>query len=286
MVQLACYYARMETNHFIDTIKSYYRSHKRAFAWRDVENPYYVLVSEIMLQQTQTYRVAPKFEEFIARFPSIEALAQAPLAAVLTAWQGLGYNRRAKFLHLTAQHIVAQHGGVVPADPMALKECPGIGPATAASIVAFSYDKPTLFIETNIRAVFIHFFFPEAEKVSDAELWPLIEATLDREEPRQWYYALMDYGVMLKKVHKNPSRRSKHHVVQSKFEGSRRQVRGAVVRVLTQFARPLVLAELHELVGADIKRHISEKEFVAVLEGLLEEVIICESAAGGYLIAG
>lgn len=202
--------------------------------WRECITPYYVVVSEVMLQQTQTYRVAPKFDAFINAFSSFNALKGASLQEVYQYWQGLGYNRRAKYLQEIARIVVEDYAGQLPADPKILQTFPGLGPATAASICAFAFNMPIAFIETNIRSVFIHHFFQDQADVRDAQLMPLIEQTLDRENPREWYYALMDYGVMLKKQHKNPSRKSKHHVKQSKFEGSNRQIRGALLRILAE----------------------------------------------------
>jgi len=219
---------------FQHSIWNFYALHKRDFAWRHVSDPYQVVVSEIMLQQTQTYRVQPKFDQFIDIFPTFTALAESSLAQVLTVWQGLGYNRRAKFLHQLAQMVVREYGGVVPSEPALLQTLPGIGKATASSIVAFAFNKPTVFIETNIRAVFIHSFFHDCQAVHDNELLPLVAATVDQCNPREWYYALMDYGVYLKKMNPNPSRNSKHHVVQSKFEGSDRQIRGMIVRTILE----------------------------------------------------
>jgi len=219
---------------FKDFIWAFYREQGRIFAWRNNEDPYAVVVSEIMLQQTQTYRVAPKFELFIQKLPTFQALAKAPLQDVLAAWQGLGYNRRALALQAIAQRVVAEYGGQLPNDPAILVTFKGIGPATASSICAFAFNRPTVFIETNIRAVFIDSFFKGRDKVDDKELIPLVQATLDHENPREWYYALMDYGVYLKKEKGNPSRKSKHHTKQSRFEGSDRQVRGAIVRAVTR----------------------------------------------------
>lgn len=219
---------------FQEMIHAFYATHKRSFSWRYVDDPYRVLISEIMLQQTQTERVIYKFEEFIDRFPTIDDLADASLAEVLTCWQGLGYNRRGKFLHETARIIKNEHNGMLPDEPSILKTFPGIGPATACSLATFAYNKPTIFIETNIRAVFIHHFFNTNQKVDDKEIFPLIEQTLDHVDPRSWYYALMDYGVFLKKNLSNPSRRSKHHAKQSRFEGSDRQIRGSIIRLLTK----------------------------------------------------
>ena len=263
-----------QIQNFITTIKDYYAKHKRHFDWRDNDDPYHVFISEVMLQQTQTHRVIEKFAEFTTRFPTFNALAQAPLVAVLATWQGLGYNRRGKFLHQAAQIIIEKHGGVLPDNTAVLEELPGIGPATAASLAAFAYNRPTVFIETNIRAVFIHFFFNDRTDVHDKELFPLIEATLDRESPRQWYYALMDYGVMLKKKIINPSRRSKHHTQQSKFEGSDRQIRGAVVRLLTtthtHIEQDLLVDEicLHPGISAPPDR------IHRIIEGLLQEKMV------------
>lgn len=219
---------------FQQKIWSYYHHNKRDFAWRSNITPYKVFVSEVMLQQTQTQRVAQKFEPFLEAFPSFEKLAKAPQAEVLRMWQGLGYNRRALGLYRSAQILVAEHGGTLPSDPEVLKMLPGIGPATAASLCAFAYNKPTVFIETNVRAVFLHHFFPQQGEISDKQLFPFVQEAVDKENPREWYYALMDYGVMLKKTLPNPSRKSKHHTTQSKFEGSERQIRGMILRYLTQ----------------------------------------------------
>jgi len=279
LVTESIFITREKMKTFKETIHAYYALNKRPFPWRDTENPYHVLVSEIMLQQTQTYRVEPKFLNFISLFPTIQSLACAPLATVLMAWQGLGYNRRAKFLHQTAQEIVANHNATVPENPLDLQKLPGIGYATACSIAAFAYNKPTAFIETNIRAVFIHFFFTAADDVHDAQLIPLVEQALEGEDPRQWYYALMDYGVMLKKVHKNPSRCSKHHVVQSKFEGSDRQIRGAIIRVLTQYG-VLPYEELLTLVQTDIGRAEAEKKLAIIFDQLVRENMVKISELG------
>ncbi len=227
---------------FRKIIYAYYAHNKRLFSWRDIDDPYRVVVSEIMLQQTQTDRVKVKYEQFVQEFPTLEVLAAAPVAKVIAAWQGLGYNRRALALHLFAQRIVSEYAGRIPDNPELLRLFRGIGPATGASICAFAFNKPTVFIETNIRAVYIHCFFAGRSEVKDSEIMPLVEQTLDSLNPRMWYYALMDYGVMLKKKHKNPSRKSAHHAVQSKFEGSDRQVRGLILKLLVQ--TPVMHTEL------------------------------------------
>lgn len=228
---------------FVAAVWSFYEKNQRPMPWRSNTRPYYIVVSEIMLQQTQVDRVVPKFLAFVAKYNDFSPLAAAPLADVLTAWQGLGYNRRAKYLHQLAKTVVDDFSGALPSDIAALESLPGIGPATARSIAAFAFNQPVVFIETNIRSVYIHHFFADQTDVTDAQLLPLIEQTLDRENPREWYWALMDYGNYLKKTHPNPSRRSKHHAKQSAFEGSSRQKRGQIIAYLT--AHPS--ATRHEL---------------------------------------
>lgn len=222
---------------FQKTVLDYYHEHGRSFPWRITNDPYAILVSEFMLQQTQTERVIEKYNRWLEVFPSADALAQASLVQALEYWVGLGYNRRARFLHQCAQLIVSKHGGIIPQEPAVLQTLPGIGPYTAAAISTFAYNKPNVFIETNIRAVFIFFFFKDRTDISDKEIFPHIQASLYAENPRLWYYALMDYGAELKKRIVNPNRKSKHYAKQSKFEGSVRQARGAVIRTLTACGR-------------------------------------------------
>ncbi|MBN1307315.1 MAG: hypothetical protein JXA18_05325 [Chitinispirillaceae bacterium] len=212
----------------------YYERYGRILPWRSGYNPYHVLVSEVMLQQTQVDRVIDKFVSFIGRFPDIAALAASPLDAVLAQWRGLGYNRRAIALREAAKIIRRDHDDKVPDDPEVLRMLPGIGPATASSIAAFAYNRPTLFIETNIRTAFIYHFFNNRPVIEDVAILPFAEATLDRRNPRKWYSALMDYGSMLKKKVGNLSRRSTGYKKQTPFVGSRRQVRGAVVKLLLE----------------------------------------------------
>lgn len=232
---------KVEIRAFQELVWDFYRNHARDLDWRHDPSPYQVFVSEVMLQQTQVARVQVKYPEWMARFPDFESLAGASVGDVVTAWQGMGYNRRALWLQRAARMIVDDFDGQLPQDPAVLVTLPGIGVNTAGSIVAFAYDAPVVFIETNIRRVFIHHFFPEdegkSEPVADAQLLPLIEAALDRESPREWYYALMDYGSALAKTVPNPNRRSKHYVTQSKFEGSLRQIRGQVLKSLSEGPR-------------------------------------------------
>jgi A/G-specific adenine glycosylase len=211
-------------------ILNFYAKNKRILPWREHIDPYHVVISEIMLQQTQVPRVLIKFPQFLSTFPSFHSLAESSVKDVLSVWQGLGYNRRALYLRQIAQIVVNDYHGILPQDPTLIDAFPGVGPATAASIICFTYNLPTIFIETNIRRVFIHFFFPDRDEVDDNEIYPLVSETVDTENPREWYYALMDYGTMLAKKVKNPNKRSKHYSVQSKFLGSDRQIRGEIVR--------------------------------------------------------
>ncbi|MFX1289269.1 MAG: A/G-specific adenine glycosylase, partial [Promethearchaeota archaeon] len=165
----------------------------------------------MMLQQTQTNRVSEKFQKFIQEFPDFQSLAKAPLNNVLKVWQGLGYNRRAVALKKIADKVVNELDGILPADVEILKSFPQIGHNTASSIVAFAFNIPTFFIEVNIRRVYIYFFFPGKSSIADQNIMPIVRKTLDHSNVRKWYYALMDYGVMLKKTHPELNKRSAHY---------------------------------------------------------------------------
>lgn len=220
---------------FKKTIWSYYHEHRRNMPWRENITPYNVVVSEIMLQQTQVDRVTQKFISFLRTFPDWQQLAQATTTSVLTEWRGLGYNRRALYLKRIAEHITegGETKGMLPSSIEELEELPGIGPNTAGSIMAFAYNKPSVFIETNIRSVFIHFFFPHnSSSITDKEILKLVEHTIDKKNPREWYYALMDYGAYLKTTIPNPSRKSKHYVKPVSFKGSNREMRGKILRFI------------------------------------------------------
>jgi A/G-specific adenine glycosylase len=195
-------------------------------------DPYKILVSEIMLQQTQVDRVIPKYRAFLTRFPNVRMLAEAPLADVLGLWSGLGYNRRAVYLKRAAEYVVNERSGKFPKTAEEMQLLPGVGPYTARAVAIFAYNQAYTCIETNIRSVFIHAFFPNTKAVHDTAILPYIEKTLDKTNPREWYWALMDYGAHLKRSGINPSRKSAHHVRQKPFAGSLRQVRGMLLKKL------------------------------------------------------
>jgi A/G-specific adenine glycosylase len=260
----------MNFSEFQELVWDYYRQHGRDLPWRTAEpdgsfDPYKILVSEIMLQQTQAGRVIPKYESFLKRFPTVGALAEAPLSAVLAQWNGLGYNRRAKYLHEAAKQLTAKD---VPWRMEDLVACKGIGPNTAAAVIVYSCNQPIAFIETNIRTVFIHHFFKDEYGVHDKDILPLVEQALDKEHPRDWYWALMDYGVYLKGTVGNASRASKHYAKQSKFEGSKRQVRGQVLRLLKN----------RNYLRVEMKEVVSDERLEAVLKDLTKEGLITEKS--------
>ncbi|MBI3366536.1 A/G-specific adenine glycosylase [Candidatus Roizmanbacteria bacterium] len=237
---------------FQNIIWDYYKKHKRKLLWREEITPYNIFVSEIMLQQTQVSRVEKKFPKFIKKFPDFSSLAEASTKDVLTAWQGMGYNRRALYLKKATETIIKKYNGYLPNDLHILGTLPGIGKTTASSITTFVWNQPTVFIETNIRRVFIHFFFSERKNIDDKDIIPLVEKTLDKRNPREWYYALMDYGSHLPKITKNPNRKSKHYAKQSQFKGSDREIRGKIIRSILK--RSLTIDELETIIQFDKKR--------------------------------
>lgn len=237
-----------ELRAFVESVAKKGRELYRDLPWRRTYDPYAIWISEVMLQQTQVSRVDGRWQRWLEHFPTVDALAAAAPSDVLEEWQGLGYNRRALSVHRAAQAI-SEAGGVFPQDQKELVKLPGIGPATAAGIRAFAFNLHGVYLETNVRTVFLHELYPQAEGVPDSELIPLVELTCPASvstaagtdtanaattelTPRSWYYALLDYGAYLKKTIPNPSRRSKSHVKQSRFEGSHRQKRAELLRVL------------------------------------------------------
>lgn len=262
---------------FQDTVLTYYDQHGRhELPWRIPEedgtfSAYNIAVSEIMLQQTQVSRVISKYQDFLRAFPTVQDVAQAPLSEVLMLWSGLGYNRRAKFLWQAAQVVAQDYKGVFPDTKPALIALPGIGPNTAGAILAYAYNQPSIFIETNIRSVFIHHFFTDQENVADSALLPLVEASIPDGSSRIWYWALMDYGTFLKRSIGNASRASSSYAKQSAFQGSRRQIRGLVIRRLTM--GPQSLEALIEAIG--------DSRLSDVLDNLQREGLI-QNSAGLY----
>ena len=246
----------------------------RDLPWRDTHDPYAILLSEVMLQQTQVSRVMGRWEQWLETFPTIADLASAPLPPVLELWQGMGYNRRALNLKRCAEEVVAMYDGVVPSDKKALLALPGIGPSTSAGVRIFAFRQPDMYLETNVRAVFIHELFPGRESVADKELVSLVEATCPQDaRVRAWYYALLDYGAYLKKTMPNPTRRSKHYTRQSKFEGSHRQKRAYLLRRVIDDALSTedLARDLAQSERASGRQEPSVEEVRAILDELERE---------------
>lgn len=255
----------MDTSEFQEIIWEKGRELFRAMPWRDDTQPYFVLVSEIMLQQTQVDRVIPKFEAFMDAFPTVQALAAAGLDEVVRAWSGLGYNRRAKFLHNAAKMIVNEFDGRFPETPAELIKLPGVGVNTAGAIAAYSFNHPSIFIETNVRTVYFYHFFQGETAIDDKALQSLVEQTVDREHPREWYWALMDYGSYLKKSGAGLLDKSRHYKKQAPLKGSVREVRGQILKLLA--VKDMTRDTLETAVVADDR-------FEAALSGLMADGLV------------
>lgn len=272
---------------FVATVVERGRELYREFPWRQTNDPYAILVSEVMLQQTQAGRVVPHFERWLGLFPTLDALAAAPLEAVLRAWQGLGYNRRAVALKRTAEKLAADALGSeplrLPRERDALLELPGVGPATAAGVRAFAWGEYDTYLETNVRSVFLHELFADRDGVTDREIAELVAQAADEAHrqgvgARDWYFALLDYGVHLKATLPNPSRRSAHHTRQSPFEGSRRQKRARLLRAVMELP-----GSDSELLGAGLGIDAgSADELLLELEA--EGFVVRDG--GGFRVAG
>lgn len=263
--------------------------------WRKTKNPYYILVSECMLQQTQVDRVVPKYLLFIKIFPTLELLAAAPLSRVLRLWSGLGYNRRAKYLHRAAKIIIDTYSkkerGMLFKNPELLEALPGVGHYTARAVAAFATNAPVVFIETNIRTVFFANIHSSKDaifgtvdnsgsKISDRELLPHVEDALKTAlslgiAPKDWYAALMDYGAHLKARGAKLNARSAHYSKQSKFRGSLRQLRGSLLRALLK--KPLSLQQLTETcIGKQKTPLFTEAQVVQELARLQKEGLVAQ----------
>jgi len=267
--------AKPSVDAFKRKVWSYYRKAARTMPWRTEKGKvlldYKVFVSEIMLQQTQVSRVTRKYESFLKRFPTVFALAEASKKDLLEEWQGLGYNRRALNMQKAAQVVSADYKGAFPRDLKKLDNMPGIGEATAAAILNYAFEIPVPFIETNIRRALIHHFFPKGRSVSDKRLLPLAKEALDEKNPREWHYALMDYGSFLARTVPNPNRKSSRYSKQSRFEGSRRQVRGRILRILARRGHDssgMPIADMYQHLG------VSDHDLESILSDMIEEGFI------------
>lgn len=240
----------------------------RDMPWRRDTRLYYVMVSELMLQQTQVDRVIPKFEAFIQAFPDEKTLAEASLAEVIKLWQGLGYNRRAKFLYEAAKKIMERGG--FPDNEQDLLELPGVGKNTAGAILAYGFNQPAIFVETNIRTVYFHHFFEDDDSVDDKQVIEKLGETLDREHPRDFYWALMDYGSFLKRNSFSRLTQGKNYKKQPALKGSLREVRGQIIAYLTQSDTPF--NELKIALNAD-------ERFDPAVRGLIHDGLVDQTGS-------
>jgi A/G-specific adenine glycosylase len=262
----------------------YYRIHGRHdLPWRHTCDPYHILISEIMLQQTQVPRVVEKYKEFIKTFPTVHALARAPLSEVVRVWSGMGYNRRAKYVHDAAKLLIpllSYSRRLVYED---LRTLTGVGDYTAKAVCVFAYNDPEILIETNIRAVYIHHFYAsilQKTAIKDTHIIPIAMQAAQGQDPREWHWALMDYGSHIKKLYDNPARKSAHYTKQSAFEGSLRQVRGAILRTLSH-NDPLSQVQLRYLVGEQIPNmHM----FDEALAGLVRDGLITKQKTNWKIV--
>lgn len=233
---------------FQKKVLSFYTQHGRDLPWRKTTDPYKILLSEVMLQQTQVSRVIEYYTQWTSRWPTIESLAEASQKDVLRAWMGLGYNRRAIHLHQAARAISKTFDGDVLKAMNSYDEVPGIGPYTSRAVQIFSSNADIVTVDTNIRRILIHEFLL-SENLSPKVLWLLAERCLPSGRSREWHNALMDYGALLMTSRKTGIRPL---AIQSRFKGSDRQIRGIVIRSLLQHPSPL--SELEKITNVNTIR--------------------------------
>lgn len=254
-------------------ILGFYADHGRQFAWRETSDPYRILLSEVMLQQTQTSRVEPKYETFLSLWPNFSSLAEVSVEELLAQWKGLGYNRRALNLRKAARMTEAW-GWTIPNDKALIESLPGVGKATGAAILSFCYQQKSVYLETNIRRVLLTCFYPDQDEVRDKELEALLhELSLINEDMKSWYYALMDYGVLLKALFPNANKRSAHYTKQKQFENSNRQIRGQLIHLLTDTGAKSLVAIY------DLLSHFEEERILNALDQLAKEGFVQEKGS-------
>ncbi len=259
---------------FQKMILVWYRAYGRHdLPWRHTRDPYHILVSEIMLQQTQVDRVISKYKSFLKKFPSAVRLANVSIPVLLKEWKGLGYNRRALFLQRAAQKIIHEYDGIFPRDIDFIQSLPGVGHYTARAVAVFSFNSPEIFIETNIRRIFIHFFFKGKEEVTDEDILPFVKRALWKKDPHAWYSALMDYGAVAMKSIPNPNKKSAHYVRQSRFEGSPRYARAKLVSYLLGKKNGDHIVGMRAFFGTDqyLKPYSKRETLIDILTSLKDE---------------
>ncbi len=274
----------MDIPQFQRLILDWGRQNRREMPWRDTRDPYRILVSEVMLQQTQVSRVLPKYEEFLHEFPDLDALADASQPRLLRVWQGLGYWNRAIRLRAAARMIVNEFGGVFPQDPATLRNLPGIGPYTAGAVACFAFGSTEPFLDTNIRRVYLFFFFPGEDEVSDNSIMEIARRAVWTEDPRKWGYALFDYGAVEIRD-RTINRRSRHHSRQSAFEGSFRSYRTLALRhVLAQEGTSVSRTHLEGFLAERLSTTDNSYTPEEVLDALISDGLLKTSPDGRIFI--
>jgi A/G-specific adenine glycosylase len=259
-------FSQEEVEAFQKKVMDWWSENARNLPWRTDPTPYNVLVSEIMLQQTQVSRVVPKFKEFLEAFPTVESLANSKTKHLLQVWSGLGYNRRAIWLKEAARQILEKEE--FPKTVRDLERLKGVGPYTSRSILIFAFNTDLAAVDTNIRRVLIASGFAK-EEMSDKQLQVVADTVLLRGRSRDWHNALMDYG---SQVMTSNSTGISPNSTQTCYEGSSRQVRGAVIRSLTE-SDELTLGDLMLMIDCDIdKSELRSIMSQLVADGLVEEM--------------
>jgi A/G-specific adenine glycosylase len=256
---------KKEIQQFQKKILEWYAINIRDFPWRQDRNPYHILISEVMSQQTQISRVVPKYEAWLEKFPTIEALAAAKISEVLAAWSGLGYNRRALFLKKAAEVIVQTYDGKFPQDEKSLRSLPGIGEYTARALLCFAFDQQIAVVDTNVRKVILVEFPDALDTIKDIQL--IAEQLLPHGKAYEWNQALMDYSSAILKQEKIPIPK------QSKFHGSHRYYRGQILKNLLQ-KKTIAVKEMGGLI---------KKEYTNSDEKWLQKLIE-ELRAEGFIV--
>jgi len=262
-------------------IFSWWKTNRRDLPWRRTNDPYKILVSEVMLQQTQVLRVLPKYREFIERYPTVYDLAKASPGDVLRIWKGMGYNRRALYLYKTAQEVVRIYHGIFPKDEESLTKLPGLGIYTARAIMVSAYRQNVAMVDTNIRQIITHFFFRDKPQKP-----AVIQAAADQLVPVgkswEWHQALMDFGSSkLKKIHP-PMRRIGRTAEKKKsipFKESNRFYRGRIIDILRQDK----IGE-DQLITNLIKKYGKPRQFLqSIIGSLIKDGLVVKKGKSLYL---
>lgn len=257
-----------QTNIFV-----WWKKNKRDLPWRHTHDPYKIMVSEVMLQQTQVSRVLAGYREFIERYPTVKVLAKASTSDVVKIWKGMGYNRRALYLKQAARAVVDRYGGTFPKSEKELVKLPGLGTYTARAILVFAYRQNTACVDTNIRQIITHYFFDEKPQKPS-----IIQAVADQLLPLgkswEWHQALMDFGALELNVS-----RVTYHVSRKKtipFRQSNRFYRGRIIDRLREgkIREASLITEFQTTYG-------KSREFIlTIIAGLARDGLLARFARG------